>query len=84
LKAEMAENVIRVMEQHTTNFRRALSDYILFTPDELETRNYLTDGNIHHLDATPTQVLWQRPLEEIANYRGPVAGMYLCGSGSHP
>ena len=84
LKAEMAENVIRVMEQHTTNFRRALSDYVLFTPDELESRNYLTDGNIHHLDATPTQVLWQRPLEEIANYRGPVAGMYLCGSGSHP
>jgi phytoene dehydrogenase-like protein len=83
-KAEMAENVIRVMEQHTTNFRRALSDFVLFTPDELETRNYLTDGNIHHLDATPTQILWQRPLPEIANYRGPVSGMYLCGSGSHP
>ena len=83
-KAEMAENVIRVMEQHTTNFRRALSDFVLFTPDELETRNYLTDGNIHHLDATPTQILWQRPLPEIANYRGPLAGMYLCGSGSHP
>jgi phytoene dehydrogenase-like protein len=84
LKDEMAENVIRVMEQHTTNFRRALSDYVLFTPNELETRNYLTDGNIHHLDATPDQILWQRPLAEIANYRGPVSGMYLCGSGSHP
>ena len=83
-KGEMAENIIRVMERHTTNFRRALVDYVLFTPEELETRNYLTDGNIHHLDATPTQILWQRPLEEIANYRGPVAGMYLCGSGSHP
>ncbi len=84
LKREMAENVFRVMDRHTTNFRRALSDYVLFTPEELETRNYLTDGNIHHLDATPTQVLWQRPLPELANYRGPLPGMYLCGSGSHP
>ena len=84
LKAEMVERVIRVMERHTTNFRRALKDYVLLTPQDLETRNYLTDGNIHHLDAIPSQLLWLRPLEELANYRGPIGGLYLCGGGSHP
>ncbi len=83
-KAEMAENVFRVLDQHTTNFRKALIDFILFTPEDLDKRNFLTDGNIHHLDATPSQILWQRPLEEVANYRTTIPGFYLCGSGSHP
>lgn len=83
-KGEMAELVFKVMDRYTTNFRRALQDHVLLTPDELETRNYLTDGNIHHLDATPSQLFWQRPLEELAQYRAPVSGLYLCGSGSHP
>jgi phytoene dehydrogenase-like protein len=83
-KAEMAENVFKVLEAHTTNFSRALIDYVLFTPDDLDRRQFITDGNIHHLDATPSQILWQRPLEEVANFRTTISGFYLCGSGSHP
>ena len=84
LKPAMVERVIRVMERHTTNFRQALKDFVLLTPEDLETRNYLTDGNIHHLDAIPSQLLWKRPLEELAQYRGPIKGLYLCGGGMHP
>ncbi|MDB6170240.1 MAG: Amine oxidase [Verrucomicrobia bacterium] len=84
LKPAMVERVIRVMEKHTTNFRRALQDHVLLTPEDLETRNYLTDGNIHHLDAIPSQLLWRRPLPELARYRGPIEGLYLCGGGMHP
>src|SRR4029079_5540644 len=65
-------------------FRRALIDYVLLTPADLETRMHLTDGNIHHVDAIPSQLLWQRPLEELAHYRTPIAQLYLCGAGTHP
>ena len=83
-KEEMAENIFRLMDRHTRNFRRAMTDYVIFTPGDLEARSGLTDGNIHHVDAIPSQMFWQRPLEELARYRTPIAGLYLCGSGTHP
>jgi len=83
-KEEMAEILFNVLDQYSTNFRRALIDYVLLTPADLEQRMALTDGNIHHVDAIPSQLLWQRPLPELAHYRTPVGGLYLCGSGMHP
>ena len=84
LREEMAENVIRLMERHAPNFRRALTDYVLLTPDDMSERYHLTDGNIHHVDGIASQLLWQRPLAELAHYRTPVGGLYLCGAGMHP
>jgi len=84
IKDEMAERIIRTISRYAPNFRSALVDYVLLTPDDLAERNSLTDGNIHHIDGIPSQLLWQRPLEELAHYRTPIAGFYLCGAGSHP
>ena len=83
-KDEMAELILKVLDQYSPNFRRALLDYVLLTPSDLEQRMALTDGNIHHVDATPSQLLWQRPLQELAQYRTPLKGLYLCGAGMHP
>jgi phytoene dehydrogenase-like protein len=83
-KEEVADRLLRVIERYAPNFRRALIDYVLLTPADLETRMALTDGNIHHVDAIPSQLLWQRPLEELAHYRTPIAELYLCGAGTHP
>jgi phytoene dehydrogenase-like protein len=83
-KAEMAEKIFQVMDRYTTNFRKSLIDYVLLTPEDLEETRLLTDGNIHHVDATGDQILWRRPLEELARYRTPVGGLYLCGCGTHP
>lgn len=80
----MAERNFKVMDGYVTNFRRAMTDYVMFTPADLEERNGLTDGNIHHVDSPPSQLFWQRPLEELADYRTPLAGLYLCGAGTHP
>jgi phytoene dehydrogenase-like protein len=44
----------------------------------------MTDGNIRHLDMVAGQMLWARPLPGWADYRTPVAGLYLCGAGTHP
>lgn len=84
LREEMAERLFAAIERYAPNFRRALHDYRLITPEDLERDMLLTDGNIHHVDAIPSQLLWQRPLEELAQYRTPIAGLYLCGAGTHP
>ncbi len=83
-KEEMAERLFTVMAGYAPNFRRAVSDYVLLTPADLEARMYLTDGNIHHVDAIPSQLLWQRPLAEVSQYRTPLERLYLCGAGMHP
>lgn len=81
---EMAERIIDTVTQHAPNFRRALLDYRLITPDYLERHLGLTDGNIHHVDAIPSQLFRHRPLEELSDYRTPIDGLYLCGAGTHP
>jgi phytoene dehydrogenase-like protein len=57
---------------------------MLFTPADLESRVGLTDGNIRHLDLVPGQMFARRPLPGWARYRTPLAGLYLCGAGTHP
>ena len=83
-REETAEHLFKLMDDYAPNFSRAVLDYALFTPADLEQRMYLTDGNIHHVDGTNTQLLWQRPLEELAHYRTPIQKLYLCGAGMHP
>ena len=54
------------------------------TPRELEQEVGLTEGNIFQGELTMDQLLFNRPLPGYAQYRGPVRGMYLCGSSTHP
>lgn len=81
---EMAERIIDTVTHYAPNFRRALLDHRLITPDYLERHLGLTDGNIHHVDAIPSQLFRHRPLEELSDYGTPIGGLYLCGAGTHP
>ena len=42
------------------------------------------EGTIMHGAVTPEQSGAMRPIPELSQYRAPIAGVYLCGSGSHP
>src|SRR2546428_12516469 len=44
----------------------------------------LTGGNIFHGELTPDQLFFLRPVPGWAQYRTPIKGLYLCGSGAHP
>jgi phytoene dehydrogenase-like protein len=54
------------------------------TPREIENEVGLTEGNIFQGELTFDQLLFNRPFPGYAQYRGPVEGMYMCGSGTHP
>ncbi len=80
----VGEHLIDVLTAYAPNFRRALVDWRLFTPADLEARVGLTDGNIRHLDIVPGQLFARRPLPGWARYGTPLPGLYLCGAGTHP
>ena len=83
-KRGIAEQLIESIAEYAPNFRECIIDWELFTPEDFETRVYLTDGNIRHLNITTQQMLAQRPSRQLSNYRTPIDGLYLCGAGTHP
>jgi phytoene dehydrogenase-like protein len=38
----------------------------------------------HQAELTLDQALWMRPLPELARYRTPIRGLWLCGQAMHP
>jgi phytoene dehydrogenase-like protein len=54
------------------------------TPLDLERTFGLTGGDIFHGALSLDQLFSARPMLGQADYRGAVAGLYLCGSGTHP
>ncbi len=81
---EIADHVIDTLAQYAPDIRDCLVDWQLFTPQDIEARVGLTDGNIRHLDIVPSQFLAGRPMPGWAHYRTPIKGLYLCGAGTHP
>ncbi|HEX6298039.1 MAG TPA: NAD(P)/FAD-dependent oxidoreductase, partial [Burkholderiales bacterium] len=38
----------------------------------------------HQVELALDQALWMRPLPELAHYRTPIEGLWLCGAAMHP
>jgi phytoene dehydrogenase-like protein len=54
------------------------------TPSDLEQRFGLVGGDIFHGALGLDQIWAARPLLGYGDYRTPIRGLYLCGSGAHP
>jgi phytoene dehydrogenase-like protein len=83
-KARFADIVIETVTQHAPNFRQSVLGMQVLSPLDLETRFGLVDGDIFHGQLTLDQLFSTRPVLGHADYRMPVPGLYLCGSGAHP
>ena len=42
------------------------------------------EGQPHQAELALDQALWMRPLPELASYRTPIKGLWLCGQAMHP
>ena len=54
------------------------------SPLDLEQQFGLLGGDISHGSMSLDQLFWARPMLGYADYRGPLKGLYHCGSGAHP
>jgi phytoene dehydrogenase-like protein len=78
------ETVLNTIEAHSPGFRDSVLDCWVRTPWDLENEVGLTEGNIFQGELTLDQLLFNRPFPGYAQYRGPLAGLYMCGSSTHP
>ena len=56
----------------------------VLTPAELEREMGWPEGQPYHAELALDQALWMRPVPELAQYRTPIDGLWLCGPGTHP
>ena len=54
------------------------------SPFDLERIFRLPNGDIFHGALALDQLFSARPMLRYADYRMPIPGLYLCGSGAHP
>ena len=78
------ETVMDQIAEYSPNFRDLVLHAEIRTPRELEAEVGLTEGNIFQGELTLDQLLFNRPFPGYAQYRGPVRGLYMCGSATHP
>jgi phytoene dehydrogenase-like protein len=84
LREVAAERVMATVNRYAPNFRASVLGRMTLTPLDLERRFGLVGGDIFHGVLSLDQLFSARPVLGNANYRMPVAGLYLCGSGAHP
>jgi len=78
------QTVVNQIEEYAPGFKDLVLHMEVRTPRELENEVGLTEGNIFQGELTMDQLLFNRPIPGYAQYRGPVKGLYMCGSSTHP
>ncbi|WAL60752.1 beta-carotene ketolase CrtO [Thermocoleostomius sinensis] len=84
LKNKVADRLIDKLAEYAPNVKNSIIARRVESPAELGERLGAYNGNYYHIDMSLEQMLFFRPLPELANYETPIEGLYLTGAGTHP
>ena len=76
--------MISTVDRYAPVFSSSIIARSILSPVDLEETFGLTGGDIFHGVMGLDQLFSARPTLGYADYRGPLAGLYHCGSGAHP
>jgi phytoene dehydrogenase-like protein len=79
-----ADAVIEQVTRFAPNFKASVLGRRVLTPLDLERDFGLVGGDIFHGKLTLNQLFSARPVLGHGDYRMPLKGLFLCGSGAHP
>jgi phytoene dehydrogenase-like protein len=78
------EAALATLEAHAPGLRASVTASEFLTPADLEREFGMSGGHWHHGELAFDQFYLVRPVPGAAQYRTPVAGLYLCGASAHP
>jgi phytoene dehydrogenase-like protein len=81
---EVADLMIATVDNYAPGFAASVIGRQILSPLDLERQFGLLGGDIFHGALTLNQLFSARPMLGHADYRGPLKGLYHCGSGAHP
>ncbi|KAL6273946.1 hypothetical protein ACE6H2_024638 [Prunus campanulata] len=83
-RESFAQKCFTLIDEYAPGFSSSIIGYDMLTPPDLEREIGLTGGNIFHGAMGLDSLFLMRPVKGWSNYRTPLHGLYLCGSGTHP
>jgi phytoene dehydrogenase-like protein len=83
-REQVADVMIDLVNSHAPNFKASVLGRQIMSPLDLERTFGLIGGDIFHGALSLDQMFSARPMLGHADYRGPLKGLYMCGSGTHP
>jgi len=84
IREDAADRIVAYMARAMPNLEDVIIARRTITPLDLETTYGLTESDIFHGRHDLDQLFSFRPHPQAAQYRTPIQGLYLCGSGAHP
>ncbi|RYQ95112.1 hypothetical protein Ahy_B08g090142 isoform C [Arachis hypogaea] len=83
-RESFAQKCFKLIDEYAPGFSTSVIGYDMLTPPDLEREIGLTGGNIFHGAMGLDSLFLMRPVKGWSNYKTPLQGLYLCGSGAHP
>ena len=84
VREQVADHIIDTVSEHAPNFKASVIARQIHSPLDLERKFGLIGGDIFHGAMSLDQLWAARPVLGHGDYRGPIKGLYMCGSGTHP
>jgi phytoene dehydrogenase-like protein len=84
IREQVADRAIEQLGRHFPNLPGSIVHRQVLSPLDLERVLGITGGHALHGDMGADQLFALRPVPGHGDYRTPVAGLYLCGAGTHP
>ncbi len=84
LREEVAEAALSTLEAHAPGLRKLVVGKKVLLPRDIESEYGVTGGHPLHGEPSLDQLFVTRPILGMARYRAPLAGLFLCGAGTHP
>ena len=83
-REEVADLMIKTVDDYAPGFATSVIGRQINSPLDLERTFGLVGGDIFHGALSLDQLFSARPMLGYADYRTPLKGLYMCGSGTHP
>jgi phytoene dehydrogenase-like protein len=83
-RAAMLRACMAQLEAHAPGISAQVEHAELLMPYDIEDRHGLPGGQWHAGELSVEQMLFLRPLPGLAQYRGPIPGLWLASAGCHP
>ena len=83
-KDRFRKTVLDTVDRFAPGFSSDVIHAQVLVPEDIEAIVGMPQGHIFHGELSLEQLFFKRPIPHYADYRTPIAGLYLCGSSAHP
>ena len=83
-RSALGDTVVQTIAEYAPELAGLIAGRVVLTPPDLAREYAMPEGSVDYAELGLDQVLFMRPLGELARYATPIENLYLCGADTHP